>query len=97
MRSFGSPVNSNSLNGFACLLQGGLQVVEVVVSDRFLANLIWKSDQFEEKIIPAKIFKEFLNRLLANLMCTFEQCAVGKSERGKGERVNLIGVTSLQS
>ena len=39
-------------------------------SDRFLANLIWKSDQFEEKIIPAKIFKEFLNRLLANLMCT---------------------------
>lgn len=61
---------------------GGLQVV---VSDRFLANLIWKSDQFEEKIIPAKIFKEFLNRLLANLMCTYGVCGREIRKRKEGE------------
>ena len=63
---------------------GGLQVVVEAVSDRFLANLIWKSDQFEEKIIPAKIFKEFLNRLLANLMCTFETVCGREIRKRKG-------------
>ena len=63
---------------------GGLQVVEAV-SDRFLANLIWKSDQFEEKIIPAKIFKEFLNRLLANLMCTYVRTVCGREIRKRKE------------
>ena len=44
---------------------GGLQVVVEAVSDRFLANLIWKSDQFEEKNYSRQNFQGILKQTIS--------------------------------